>query len=133
MAEQLDNNIQEIQSQISLGGGAQFWVYISPQRDTPGLLKQWKVTFQQEDGNWQGSISSDNPQQILKTPGLSGKFMVTAEAAMPEGGPFVLTPLQGSTDEIGCKDNCAAMVGLVALGVAEGANYWTVWDAMCAR
>lgn len=135
MSKQPDN-IEEIKSKISsgeasLGGGAQFWAYISPQNDTSKNVTKWSVTLQQQDGNWSGTITSENPQQILKTPGLSGVFNVKVTASGPNMKEKELTPQQGSKPDVGCNDNCAAMVGIVSNADGTDANYWTVWDAIC--
>ena len=90
----------------------------------------WTVTISQ--GNWQGSISSSNPHEILKTPDLSGEFDVRVTWQQPPNEVVVeLSPLPDSKPNIGCNDNCAAMVGIVANPEGSGANYWTVWDAFC--
>ena len=126
---QLGDNISEIRGQVELGKGAQFWAYISGQNNTPKVVHKWEVRLQQ--GNWSGTITSDNPQQILQTPGLSGLFDVVVTAAVAGLAPKQLTPQAGSKPNIGCKSNCAAMVGIVATPDGLNANYWTVWDAFC--
>lgn len=131
--EELGSNVQDMQGKLQLGGGAQFWAYISGQNETPARVTKWSVRFEQVGGNWTGEITSDNPQQTLQTPNLSGDFNVTVEASGPEFGPVQLTPLPDTQPNIGCNDNCAAFVGIVASPDADGANYWTVWDAMCSR
>ena len=57
---------------LHLGGGAQFWVYISPDNDTDKVVKGWEVTFSQ--GKWSDSITHLDPTKIIKSPGLSGIF-----------------------------------------------------------
>lgn len=123
---------------VQLGGGAQFWVYLSPQNNTKEVVKKWKVIFSQ--GNWTGSISSDNPQQVLQTPGLSGIFDIQVlewTGSTLEGQP--IPPQPGSRNQIGCNSNCASMVGILAdaepshLIGAPNATFWTTWDAMCTR
>jgi hypothetical protein len=132
------DNIDEIRGRVSsgevqLGNGAQFWAYISPSNDTEKYVTQWSVTIQQQDGNWSGTITSDDPQQILQTPGLSGIFNVTVKASGPNFGEKQLSPQSGSQPNIGCNSNCAAMVGIVATPGGNDANYWTTWDAICDR
>jgi hypothetical protein len=132
-------NIEEFQTKISsgevtLGNGAQFWVYISPQNETAKYVKDWKVTFAQKDGNWTGSVSSEDSSPTLQTPGLSGIFNVTVLATVGAVlQPRTLQPQAGSNPDIGCNSNCAAMVGIVATPGGANANYWTTWDAICSR
>ncbi len=132
---QLGDNISEIKGQVegSLGGGAQFWAYISPQNNTEENVTKWEVRLEQQDGNWTGVITSANPQQILQTPNLSGLFNVAVIASGPKFGSKRLTPQSGSKPNIGCNSNCAAMVGIVSNPDGTDANYWTVWDAFCSR
>ena len=130
--DEAGSNVEEVRGSLELGGGAQFWAYVSGQNETPSRVTSWTVRFEQQDGNWTGEITSDNPQETLKTPGLSGTFNVQVEASGPEFGPTQLEPLPDSKPDVGCNDNCAAFVGIVASPDADGANYWTVWDAVCS-
>lgn len=115
---------------LEVGGGARFWAYISPQNDTAKNVTKWAVNFEQ--GNWAGSITSENPQEILQTPGLSGIFNVKVMASGPRFKWHELTPQAGTKPGvIGCNSNCAAMVGIVSTPDGSDANYWTVWDAFC--
>jgi hypothetical protein len=122
---------------IQLGNGAQFWVYLSPQNDTSKMIGTWRVTFSQ--GNWIGTISSENPTQMLQTPNLSGIFDIKVELLSGSTGTWrQIPPQQGSTNEIGCNSNCASMVGIVADSTnpapgAINAHFWTTWDAFCSR
>jgi len=124
------------QSQLSLGGGAQFWAYLSPQNDTAKMITTWRVSLSQ--GNWADSITSENPTKQIKTPGLSGIFQVKVEVLSGSTGSWQeIPPLSGSTNEIGCNSNCAAMVGIVADSTnppigSINAKFWTVWDALCS-
>jgi hypothetical protein len=113
----------------TISDGAQFWVHISPQHGTEQYIQQWEVRFQSSD--WTGSITSDNPQEILQTPGLSGVFEVIVIASGPTLPRTHLTPLPDSKPQIGCNGNCAAMVGIIAGADGGEAHYWTVWDALC--
>lgn len=121
--------------QLQLGGGAQFWVYLSPQNDTAKMITKWRVTFSQ--GNWSDSISSDNPTKQIQTLNLSGIFEIKVELLSGSTGTWRQIPPQtGSNNEIGCNSNCASMVGIVAdsthpLIGAINAHFWTTWDAMC--
>jgi hypothetical protein len=122
---------------VVLGNGAQFWAYISPENDTAKAVTKWTVTFKQQRHfpapPWEGSITSDNPHQILQTPGMSGVFQVTVWASGPSITWQKLEPVSWSNPDIGCNSNCAAMVGIVATPDGTGANYWTTWDAICKR
>lgn len=123
--------------QLQLGGGAQFWVYLSPQNNTAKMISTWRVTFSQ--GNWSDSISSENPTKQIQTPNLSGIFNITVELLSGSTGTWrQIPPQQGSYNEIGCNSNCASMVGIVADSTspapgAINAHFWTTWDAMCKR
>jgi hypothetical protein len=136
MSEEERGNVDEIEAQVSsgameLGNGAQFWAYISPSNNTAQCLTSWSVTVTQ--GNWSGRITSDDPQQKLQTPNLSGIFDVTVEAAGNGFPQKQLTPTSYSKPNIGCNSNCAAMIGIVADPDCTDANYWTTWDAVCSR
>ncbi len=126
------NNIGEIKGKYKGGGGAQFWAYVSPQHETAQKVTKWEVKLEQKDGNWAGSITSDDPEKILKTPNLSGVFRVIVTASGPGFGPKQLTNLPDSKPDVGCNSNCFAMVGIVATADGKDANYWTVWDAFCS-
>ena len=126
-----NHNIDEMKSKIQPGGGAQFWAYISPQHSTSAHVTKWKVTIEQTDGNWIGSITSEDPYKTLQTPNLSGIFKVTVIASGPKMSEKQLTNLPESKPDIGCNSNCAAMVGIVSNEDGTDAHYWTVWDAFC--
>lgn len=115
--------------QLSTAAGAVFWAYISPQNNTGQVVTDWSVTISQ--GPWSGSITSADPQQQLQTPGLSGIFQVVVTGAGPSMPPQQLSPQSGSKADLGCNNNCAAMVGIVANSQGDSASYWTVWDAFC--
>lgn len=125
------NNIEELKSKLTLGNGAQFWVYISPQNNTSQNVTKWSVKFEQKDGNWTGVINSDNPQEVLQTPNLSGIFNVTVMASGPGFNEKKLNWKIESKPDIGCNQNCASMVGIVSNENGKDAHYWTVWDAFC--
>ncbi len=97
-----------VSKSFQLGDGAQFWAYISPMNDTAKNVTTWEVRLEQMDGNWSGSITSDNPTETLQTPGLSGEFKVTVTASGPNLKEKQLSPQQGSNPNIGCNSNCAA-------------------------
>ena len=64
--------IANIENEVKLGGGAQFWVYLSPQNNTASVVKGWSVKFSQ--WNWCDTITSENPTKQIQTKGLSGTF-----------------------------------------------------------
>jgi hypothetical protein len=129
--EAYGNNITTVSSRVELGAGAQFWAYVSPQNNTDKNVTKWEVTLRQENGNWTGRITSDQPEKTLQTPALSGTFQVTVMASGPQFSQTQLTSLPDTQPNIGCNANCAAMIGIVATPDGKGANYWTVWDAFC--
>ena len=121
---------------VKLGGGAQFWVYLSPQNDTAKLVTDWSVTLSQ--GNWSDSITSKNPTKQIQTPGLSGIFDIKITELNGSTHParhIDIPPQAPSTNKIGCNSNCASMIGIVAdekpLIGGPNAKFWTTWDALC--
>lgn len=115
---------------LEVGNGAKFWAYISPKNNTAKVITKWSVTIQQRNENWSGTITSDHPQNMLQTPGLSGVFNVIVVG----GGPHVPQHrllVSGSPPDIGCNSNCACMVGIVANAEGTDATCWTTWDAYC--
>ncbi len=124
--------------QINLGGGAQFWVYLSPQNETKDRVKGWSVTFSQ--GNWSDTIDANNPTKVIKTPNLSGIFDIEITETDYSTNPprkVAIPAKPPSTNKIGCNSNCAAMVGIVAnedrIVGGVNATFWTTWDALCKR
>jgi hypothetical protein len=77
---------------VELGGGARFWVYISPQHDTAKVVKDWVVAFSQ--GNWSESITSDDPTKQIQTPNLSGKFDIKITTTDYSTNPVRIIVLQ---------------------------------------
>ena len=132
------SGLANVESEVKLGGGAQFWVYLSPQNNTANVVKGWSVKFSQ--GNWSDTITSENPTKQIKTPNLSGNFDIEVTALNSSTNPpmRVNVPAQeGSANVIGCNANCASFVGLVAdeKPLLGGVNvkFWTTWDAMCSQ
>ena len=125
------SGVANVKTSLSLGNGAQFWAYISPQNKTAQRLVAWRVELSNE--SWKGSIDSSNPQAHLQTPNLSGIFDVKVTACLDGATPVELTlqPSPGSQPRIGCDVNCAAMIGIVVSEDGRSATYWTTWDAMC--
>ena len=121
---------EQVGSIDELGKGAYFWVYLSPENDTANVVKDWTVTLTQ--GDWTGTISSDDPKPTLQTDGMSGVFQVRVEWRQPPKDVVVdLQPLPGSKPEIGCNQNCASMIAILANPEGTSANYSTTWDAYC--
>jgi hypothetical protein len=115
-----------------LGGGAQFWVYISPQNNTAEVVKDWTVELSQ--GDWSGTITSDMNPPSLKTDGLSGEFDVRVIWSQPPKEIVIeLEPGPGCQPNIGCNENCASMITIVANEQGNGATYCTTWDAFCSQ
>lgn len=127
----LEATIEKVKSRTTLGTGAQFWVYISPSHDTKKYVTQWSVTFSQ--GNWTGKITSENPEHILKTPGLSGVFTLKVEAGGPKFPIKKLNAQQDCNPDIGCNTNCSGMVSIIANPSGTDAQYCTTWDAFCSK
>jgi hypothetical protein len=100
--------------------GARFWAYISPDNDTENNVTEWSVTVQQTNGDWIGTITSENPTQILQTPGLSGIFKVIVVASGSKLAKQELTPADYSKPDIGCNSNCVSMIGIVS---SAGTHY----------
>jgi hypothetical protein len=128
-------NVEELKTkvasgEVTLGNGAQFWAYISPQNQTDRYVHDWVVEFKQ--GDWSGQITSRDASPTLQTPGLSGVFDVKVTAKVGAVlQPRTLDPQAGSKPNIGCNSNCASMVGIVATPGGANASYWTTWDAIC--
>lgn len=131
------SGIANIASEVKFGKGAQFWVYISPQSETSKKGKGWSVILSQ--GNWKGTITSEDPMKQLQTPNLSGEFDIEIselDFSTNPPGKVAIPPKAPSTNKIGCNKNCALMVGIVVdenvkLG-GTNARFWTTWDAMCS-
>lgn len=121
-----------IEGTITLGKGAGFWAYISPQHETSKNVTKWEVVIQQIDGNWYGKITSDNPEKQLQTPGLSGIFKVTVMASGPKFEWKKLEPKTGYDPNIGCNSNCYSMVKIVSNEDGADAFYANTWDAICS-
>jgi hypothetical protein len=122
-----------VKGDLKIYEGAQFWAYISPQDKTEEMIIKWQVKIEQQDGDWAGVISSDNPTAILHTPSLSGVFRVTVKATGKFFEEKILSCADYSNPDIGCNSNCFGMVGIVSIKGGEDANYWTVWDAICKQ
>jgi hypothetical protein len=122
--------------QMKLGGGAQFWVYLSPDNNTANVVKGWSVTFSQ--GNWHDSITSENPTKTIQTPNLSGMFNIKVQEMDYSTNPPRMVDIPAtppSNNTIGCNSNCASFVGILAdakpkMGGPD-ATFWTTWDALC--
>jgi len=127
--------LNNISDEIKLGGGAKFWVYVSPQKNTAAVVKNWIVTFSQ--GNWKESITSKNPTKIIQTPNLSGEFnIIITKSDVSSNLPCKINipALSSNQNIIGCDSSNASMVGIIAhedssfCGV--NARFWTDWNAL---
>ena len=122
-------------SELKLGGGAQFWAYLSPKNNTAKMITNWEVTISQ--GSWSATVNNKNPTKQIQTPGLSGLFNVSVRVLSGSTGLWQeIPPLSGSKNQIGCNSNCASMVGIVATSIhppvgSINAKFWTTWDALC--
>jgi hypothetical protein len=123
----------ENQGQLTVGNGAKFWAYLSPEYNTPQFVTEWNIQIQQENGNWADVISSADPGYAPQTPNLSGVFKLRVTASGPNFGTITLSPVSWSKPDIGCNTNCASMIGIVVAPDGKSANYWTTWDAYCSR
>jgi hypothetical protein len=124
----LTQGVSEQTAPETTTAGAAFWAYISPQNNTSTVVTDYRVVLTQ--GSWTGVMTPQSP--MLQTPGMSGIFNV--EVAVQIGaaiGLFPIKPLPNTKPNIGCNSNCKAMVGIVANEAGNGANYWTVWEALC--
>ncbi len=111
-----------------LGGGATFYIYISPQNDGQQNITDWDVHFQQGGKSWK----IESPETELKIPGGSGIFELTVFAGGPHFKSKQILPTQGSNKNIGCNENCFSLVQLVATADGHDAVYVTTWDAACS-
>lgn len=112
--------------------GASFGAYLSPEYGTAALVTTWSVRVEQQQGSWSGTITSDDPAQILRAPGLSGRFSVTVIAAGPHLPEKQLSPVSSVRADVSCSGHCRALVGIVASPDGTDAAYWTTSDAICA-
>ena len=120
---------QALGAQVQDGpAGASFGAYLSPENTTASMLAQWSVRIAQRDGSWSGSITSQQPGEVLQTPDLSGIFDVIVVASGPRMPEKQLAPLRESRADISCESHRRAMVGIVAAPDGTDAAYWTVWN-----
>jgi len=127
--------LNNISDEIKLGGGAKFWVYVSPQKNTAAVVNNWIVTFSQ--GCWKESITSKNPTKIIQTPNLSGEFnIIITKSDISNNLPCKVSipALPSSNNTIGCDVNNASMVGIIAHDDSSfggiNARFWTDWNAL---
>ena len=112
---------------FTLGGGAQFYGYISPVNETARKVTEWSITVSQ--GDWSGTITAvDVP---LKTNNLSGIFQLVVMGSGPNMTWQQLKPQPPSSTEIGCNANCCSMISIVANEDGSSASYVTTWDTAC--
>lgn len=123
--------VQQKVRRVNVPEGAQFFAYISPKNNTEENVTEWSITVSQ--GNWSGQITSQDPDEIIQSPGLSGEFEVEVRGA----GPRMSTrQLKNDSSQSGpnvmCSINCTAMI-LIYSTNEEGtdAMYYTTADAFC--
>lgn len=103
--------------------GARFVVYLSPTYDTERWITKWALTVKRADASWQGTLTSDDPAGALQVPGFGGMFNMSVWASGPNLPWQELIPQSGNA-EVECNSECQAMVGILALPMGYGANYW---------
>lgn len=119
------NKLEEVGGSAGeLGGGAQFVLYVSSAVSEAKPKAVFTVHLSQ--GDWSGSISSDQDPPILKTDGMSGVFQLKVDYSEPPAD--FIEPLEGPS-EIGCNENCFSMVEIGIDG--EKLFYEATWDAAC--
>lgn len=108
-----------------LGGGAQFVLYVSSAVREAKPKAVFRAHLKQ--GDWSGTVSSDQSPPILKTDGMSGIFQLEVDYSEPPA-EFIATLVGPS--EIGCNENCFSMI---EIGIGEDGKlfYETTWDAAC--
>lgn len=107
-----------------LGGGAQFVLYVSSAVSEAKPKAVFRAHLSQ--GDWSGTVSSDQEPPILKTDGMSGIFQLSVDYSEPPAE--FIAPLEGPS-ELGCNDNCFSMVKIGIEG--DKLSYTTTWDAAC--
>jgi phospholipase C len=110
--------------------GASFGAYLAPENTTSVMLTHWSARITSRDGSWSGSITSEQPGEILQTPDLSGVFDVTVVASGPHMPEKQLAPLRESRADISCDSHHRAMVGIVAAPDGRDAEYWTAGNTV---
>lgn len=124
----------EKREDVELGGGAQFWGYLSGMYNTQEIIKDFTITLRHKTSDWMGVITyEDYKNGMIKTPGLSGDFQVTVVAS---GTTFEEKQLELADDptiphnpDISCNANNAGMIGIVATEDGKDARYWTISNA----
>jgi hypothetical protein len=108
-----------------LGGGAQFVLYVSSAVKEAKPKAVFRAHLSQ--GDWSGTVSSDQNPPILKTNGMSGVFQLKVDYSEPPAE--FIAPIEGPS-EIGCNENCFSMIEIDIDG--EKLFYETTWDAGCS-
>jgi len=110
-------------SAAATANGARFVVYLSPTYDTERWITKWTLSIKHEGTSWQGTLTSDDPTATLQVPGLGGMFNVSLWASGPNLPWQELMPQSGAAG-VECNLGCQTMVGILALPMGYGANYW---------
>lgn len=118
-----------------LGGGAQFWGYLSGMYHSQEIITDFRIVLQHTTSDWMGEITySSYKEGMLKTPDLEGKFTVTVYASGTTFAEKRLELLDDPTIEhnpdIECRADNAGMIGIVADEDGKDAKYWTISNAM---
>ncbi|MGN6815189.1 MAG: hypothetical protein ACTHK3_03780 [Solirubrobacterales bacterium] len=107
-----------------LGGGAQFVMYVSEAVSEAKPKAVFRAHLRQ--GDWSGTVSSDQNPPILKTDGMSGIFQLKVDYSEPPA-EFIAELIGPS--ELGCNENCFSMV---KIDIEDGKlSCSTTWDAAC--
>lgn len=108
-----------------LGGGAQFVLYVTAAVTEAKPKAVFRANLSQ--GNWAGTVSSDQKPPILQTDGMSGVFQLKVDYSEPPAE--FIAPIEGPS-EIGCNENCFS---IIEIGIKDGKLFYeTTWDAGCS-
>lgn len=111
--------------------GAQFAVYISPSNNTDENLTEWEVTISQ--GIWSDTITSNNPEVLIQSPGLSGEFGVVVRGTGPQMSSRQLTNISSeSGPNVNCSVNCSSLIVLRSTDESgTDTMYYTLSNTIC--
>ena len=123
-----------LRENVKLGGGAQFWGYLSGMFNTPELVTHFRIILEHTTSDWLGCITDeDYTVGMIQTPNLFGEFKVTVYATGTTFAEKKLDLLDDPTiwhnPNIFCDSNNAGMIGIVATEDGKSAKYWTISNA----
>lgn len=129
----LNGNLH-LRDNVELGGGAQFWGYLSGMYQTQQIITGFRIELKHTSSDWKGTISyEDYRVGMLKTPELSGDFIVAVYASGTGFSEKRLELLDDPSIEhnpnISCRADNAGMIGIIAAEDGKDAKYWTVSNA----